>query len=119
MPRVEHHQALPDDAAEFIECDDEVDETADRSAEEQAMRLLPDSPRSTLNDPALVEVADETAEPAATRWFDDEEPEAPYVAPNDDVDETESVEDLLVAQHYLPPGDDAGEDDDDTLPDEE
>lgn len=93
-----HHDALPDDVLEFLPADDESGERREMSAEELAVRSVPDSLRTALDDPALREDSSDVDELSPSSWFEDEEPEPPYRNPEDD--EEASVEDLLVAQHY-------------------
>jgi hypothetical protein len=99
MASTEHHKALPDDLLLFLEEDDELEESTSTSEEELAVWPIPDSSRAPLDDPALREVTGRRPTLPA-QWFDDEEPEARPVLDDDD-DTAESVDELLVAQHYL------------------
>jgi hypothetical protein len=105
MAQVEHHHhdAFPDDLLDFLPADDETGERSDRSAEELALRSVPDSLRAPLDDPALREDSSDVDELSPASWFEDEQPEPPYRSPQDD--EEASVDDLLVAQHYAFEGD--------------
>jgi len=93
-----HHEALPDDVLEFLPADDETGDRLERSEEELAMRSVPDSPLGPLDDPALREDSSEVDLLSPASWFEDEEPEPPYLTTEDE-DDT-AVDDLLVAQHY-------------------
>lgn len=93
-----HHEALPDDVLEFLPADDETGDRLERSEEELAMRSVPDSPLGPLDDPALREDSSDVDLLSPASWFEDEEPEPPYVATEDEDDV--AVDDLLVAQHY-------------------
>jgi len=100
MAQVEHHHhdAFPDDLLDFLPADDETGERSDRSAEERAVRSVPDSLRPPLDDPALREDTSDVDELSPASWFEDEEPEPPYRNAEDE--EEAAVDDLLVAQHY-------------------
>jgi hypothetical protein len=100
MAQVEHHHhdAFPDDLLDFLPADDETGERSERSAEELALRSIPDSPRAALDDPARREDSSDLDELSPASWFEDEEPEPPYGTQGDE-DEA-AVDDLLVAQHY-------------------
>jgi hypothetical protein len=106
MASTEHHKALPDDVLDFLEVPDPDDVEGRRaedlrasSEEELAVTPIPDAPRPAFVDPALREFDDDRRLPPAS-WFEDEEPEAPYLTADED-DEAESVDELLAAQHYL------------------
>ena len=100
MAQVEHHHhdAFPDDLLDFLPADDDAGERSDRSAEELALRSVPDSLRAPFDDPALREDSSDVDELLPASWFEDEEPEPPY-GTREDEDEA-AVDDLLVAQHY-------------------
>ena len=83
---------------DFLPADDETGERTEKSAEELALRYIPDSPRRALDDPARREDSSDLDELSPASWFEDEEPEPPY-GTQEDEDEA-AVDDLLVAQHY-------------------
>lgn len=99
MAATPRHEALPDDALEFFDTSDDAEEEQGEACEELALTPIPDSARPTLDDPAFAESRVTTVATHGS-WFADEEPEPPYRADVDD-SELESVDQLLVAQHYL------------------
>ncbi len=104
------HHAMPDDAWEFLDSEDDTT-TATRSSEEAAMHTTRDQPVLALRDPAAreVDIGYDDDAPVA-RWFDDEEPEPPYaLSRNGDSDTDVDLEDILETQHYAFPDEDDNE----------